>query len=91
MTQNALLNAPPDSIEFGHNQTMFYFGAEPGRLGERENGAVFGVVTLAAAHSHYTRFRVYRGRVGSGYVQLDDRALTAEEIAYFEALVRAER
>jgi hypothetical protein len=37
-------------------------------------------------HSHYTRFRVYRGRVGNGYVQIDDRLLMAEEISHFQRL-----
>lgn len=87
MTNSTLLNTAPSSIQYGHTQTLFYFGGEPGRLGEQANDAVFGIVTLTPEHSHYTRFRVYRGRVGNSYVKLDERLLTAEEISRFQRLI----
>jgi hypothetical protein len=87
MTNSTLPDGVPSSIQYGHTQTQFYFGGEPGRLGEQADGAVFGIVTLTSEHAHYARFRVYRGRVGNGYVKLDERPLTAEEIRRFQSLL----
>jgi hypothetical protein len=84
----SLLTLSPDSIQHGPTQTLFYFGAEPGRLGEQANGTEFGIVSLTTEHSRLTRFKVYRGRVGSGYVKIDERLLTAEETAHFEAMAK---
>jgi len=84
----SLLTLSPDSVEHGPTQTLFYFGAEPGRLGDRANGTEFGVVSLMAERSRFTRFKVYRGRAGSGYVRIDERLLTAEETAHFEAMAK---
>ena len=88
MAGNSLLSTQPDSIERGHDQTLFYFGAEPGLLGEQAHGTVYGMVTLTAERSRYTRFKVYRGRSGSGFVKVDDRLLTAEEIRHFQGLIK---
>jgi hypothetical protein len=87
MTNSTLLTTEPSSVQYGHTRTLFYFGGEPGQLRERANGAVFGIVTLTPEHSHYTRFRVHRGRVGNGYVKIDERLLMADEISHFQRLI----
>ena len=84
----SLLTLSPDSVQHGPTQTLFYFGAEPGRLGEQANGTEFGVVSLTAERSRFSRFKVYRGRVGNAYVRIDERLLTAEETAHFQAMAK---
>jgi hypothetical protein len=84
----SLLTLSPDSVQQGPTQILFYFGAEPGRLAEQANGAEFGVVSLTPEHPRFSRFRVYRGRVGNAYVRIDERLLTAEETAHFEAMAK---
>lgn len=86
--KSQLIDVPPQSVQRLSDATIFYYGAEHGRLQLLPANAQFIMVYSPNTHDGWqvVRYNVIEGH--KGYSVLERRALEADEIHYFERLLR---
>ncbi len=86
--KSQLIDTPPQSVQRSSDATIFYFGAEHGRLQLLPADAQFMIVYSPQEPDGWqvVRYSVIEGH--KGYSVLERRALEADEIHYFERLLR---